>query len=276
MSRLDPIIFFQQFASPILDAFAIFLANFADLIFIVTVALVYWCIDKRKGEILGYVAVTNMLFSTFLKDLFKAERPIGQPGILTLAEESAPGYSFPSTHTQIFANLTGVFALCFKKPPLVVIMGILTILMGLSRMYLGVHYLLDVLGGIFFGLLVAIVGVWLTTHIQSRHRLYFCTALIASVFLFFKPSPEYVMIYFGYLAFWAGVAFEQRFVQFEATGSRKKKAFRFILGIILLMVVYVGLKQLPFPANVRNAIRYIGVVFTAIGLYPWLFKKINL
>lgn len=276
MSRLAPILFFQQFSSPIFDSIALLLANYADLLFIVSLALVYWCIDRRKGEVLGYGAVTNMLFSIFVKDLLKLPRPIGHPDIRTLAEESAPGFSFPSTHTQIFSNLTGMMALIFKKKSLTLVFAALTVLMGISRMYLGVHYLADVLGGILFGLLIAVACHYLATRISNRNALYGATAVLAALFLFFRPSAEYTMIFLGLLAFWCGTAFERRFVKFEATGTPLRKTVRFILGIVILLILHVGLKQLPLPAELCDAIRYMVIVFTAMGLYPLLFTKIKL
>lgn len=276
MSRLSPIIFLQQFSTPFLDSLAIILANFADLLFILVVTLVYWCVDRKKGEALGYISVTNMLSSIFVKNIFKVARPIGQEGIVSLAEESAPGYSFPSTHTQIFSNLTSSLGLFFKKPILIIAMSILTILMGASRVYLGVHYLEDVLGGLLLGVFIAFLGHWLLRRIKGRWRLYGATLFLAAVPLFFSTSTEYVMMFFGFIAFCAGIAFERRYVRFEAKGNRIKKTGRFFLGIFLLLVLYVGLEQLPLPDNIRDTLRYSAVVFTAIGLYPWLFKKINL
>ncbi len=276
MSRLAPIMFFQQFATPVLDNFAIILANFADLLFILVVTFVYWCIDRKKGEALGYISVTNMLFSIAMKNIFKAPRPIGHEGIVSLAKESAPGYSFPSTHTQIFSNLTAALGLTFRNIVLIVSLTILTILMGISRMYLGVHYLADVLGGIVFGVVSAFFCHLLAEKTNSRIKLYGTSFLIACVFLFFETSPEYIMMLFGFLSFCLGILFERRFVCFEVGGSPLKKVCRFILGIAILLVLYIGMKQLPLPEIVCNTLRYFVVVFTAIGLCPWLFKKINL
>ena len=84
------------------------------------------------------------------------------------------------------------------------------------------------------------------------------------------------MLLCGYTSFCLGILFERRFVGFEVQGSLAKKLLRFFLGIFLLVLLYVGLKLLPLQATLRNSLRYSCVVFTAIGVYPWLFKKINL
>lgn len=276
MSRLTPIIFLQQFSNPFLNNLAIILADFADLLFILAVTFVYWCVDRKKGETLGYISVTNMLFSITLKNIFKAPRPIGSEGIFSLAEGSAPGYSFPSTHTQIFSNLATALGLIFRKGILTISLTVLTVIMGISRMYLGVHYLSDVLGGVIFGFIAALFSHFLANKVKNRIKLYGFTLLIACIPLLFGTSPEYIMMLFGFLSFYLGILFERRFVHFEVSGSAWKKTFRFISGIMILLALYVGLKYVPLPEVARNSLRYFAVVFTAIGLCPWLFKKINL
>ena len=276
MENLAPILFLQQFSSPILDTVSVILANFTDLFFIITVTLVYWCIDKKKGEALGYIAVTNMLFSTFLKDVIRLPRPIGRAGIITLAEESAPGFSFPSMHTQVISNLTVSLEYMFKKKTLTFWLCVLTMLMGASRIYLGVHYLTDVLGGLIFGALAAGVCIFLLERQANKYAIYVTSILISAVFLFWHPSAEYVMLFSGLVSFVLGIWFEKRFVSLAVPTQTSKKVARFIFGIGILLVLYVGFKLLPIPTTLRDILRYSLIVFFAVGILPLCFKKMNI
>jgi hypothetical protein len=76
-----------------------------------------------------------------------------------------------------------------------------------------------------------------------------------------------------------GFLLEGRFVGFSAEGLWWRRAFRFLVGLILVIVFYVGLKVV-FPTEVTpslalalRAIRYgiIGVVGTFLA--PWIFVK---
>lgn len=276
MENVAPILFLQQFSSPALDIIATILANFTDLFFIVAVTLVYWCIDKNKGEQLGYIAVTNMLFSTFLKDVIRLPRPIGREGVISLAEESAPGFSFPSMHTQVISNLTATTWYFFRKPRLTIALFTLTVLMGVSRIYLGVHYLTDVFGGLFFGILAAFICISVLKRIRSKIKIYCFTILLSAAFLFTKPSAEYLMLFCGLCSFALGILFEKKFVRLKMPSSKPLKILRFAFGISVLLLIYIGFKLLGIPNPIRDILRYSLIVFSAVGLIPYCFKIFNI
>lgn len=87
------------------------------------------------------------VFSELLKLFFMADRPLVTD--LTLSRELT--YSFPSSHTASIFSLLPIFFFSQKKYfyPLF----ILGILVGFSRIYVGVHFYSDVLGGMLTGLL---------------------------------------------------------------------------------------------------------------------------
>jgi membrane-associated phospholipid phosphatase len=115
----------------------------------------------------------GMLLNKFLKYLFHRPRPHFDDPILALSS-----YSFPSGHTMAATVLYGVLAALLVTKikrrsyrVLVILAAILLIaLVGFSRMYLGAHYLSDVLGAIAEGLawlslcLTALYSVWRHQH----------------------------------------------------------------------------------------------------------------
>jgi len=114
----------------------------------------------------------GMLLNRYLKLVFYRPRPRFDDPILALT-----GYSFPSGHTMAATVLYGVLCVLLvtkvkTKPAKILIIlaaGLLIALVGFSRMYLGAHYLSDVLGAMAEGL------AWLslclaTTYSIWRHR----------------------------------------------------------------------------------------------------------
>lgn len=102
----------------------------------------------RSGAIVAIFVMVN----DFIKALFKLiiQRP--RPEILQLVQEG--GFSFPSGHTMAAASLSGILIYLILKSGmdknlkivLSSILALMALLVGLSRIYLGVHYASDVLG----------------------------------------------------------------------------------------------------------------------------------
>lgn len=106
------------------------------------------------------IAIGSSATTTYiLKCLIERVRPI-----LQLYPET--GSSFPSGHATAAAALYGFLLFTiwkhdkhYLKRPLIVFLFLLIILVGISRLYLGVHYLSDVLAGYFVGLVWLFIGV---------------------------------------------------------------------------------------------------------------------
>ena len=120
----------------------------------ISILLIFIIKDKKipLSIIINLVAV--FLTSQVFKLLFRRARPDG------VSLVSASGYSYPSGHTMVScAYFTFiVYLLCkhiknkLMKTLLIVFSAIMILLIGLSRIYLGVHYLSDVLGGFLLGI----------------------------------------------------------------------------------------------------------------------------
>jgi hypothetical protein len=80
----------------------------------------------------------------------------------------------------------------------------------------------------------------------------------------------------SYLGFFLGILLEKKKVNFSTDGPLLKKALRVVLGLILVLLIKDGLKGIFPETDLFDFIRYFLVTFVAIGIYPWLFKKIRL
>lgn len=129
--------------------------------------MVYFWVKKEKGKVLGLaVSVAGSAGSVFLlKYLIDRPRPTHSVYLESLA-------SFPSAHAALamaFYGLLFYFLIqCYSKPCCKRWWGILSVLfillMGFSRLYLGVHYLSDVIAGY----LVGLVWLWLGILIEKK------------------------------------------------------------------------------------------------------------
>ena len=110
--------------------------------------------DYHKLKVIIIALVIVNVVGNLIKIVLKRERPLEK-----LVKET--DYSFPSMHTFNGTVVYGL-AIMLLGPIYSLVFIPLIILTGTSRMYLGVHYFTDVIGGLAFGLLtLSIVGVFL-------------------------------------------------------------------------------------------------------------------
>ncbi|SCI77071.1 Undecaprenyl-diphosphatase BcrC [uncultured Clostridium sp.] len=267
----------QSISNPFLDIlFQIFTMFGEELILISIITTIYWAYDKKFGEYVAYSSLTSLLFNNAVKDIFKMKRPIGEEGIRTLRAETATGYSFPSGHSQGAASFYGSIAIHFKKKIIYILAAIIIFLVGISRLYLGVHYPKDVVVGIIFGLIIAIITYKLFNSVNNRNVLYIITFLCFIPALVFAQSPDFIKGMGTYLGFVLGIIVEKRYINFSVEGNLSNKVLRVVIGIAILLVIKSGLK-LIFPDElIFHFIRYTVVTFVGIGVYPSIFKKFKI
>ena len=165
----------QSIANPFLDGLFQFITMFGEeAILIPLIAVIYWSFNKKMAEYIAYASLTSVLVNGAIKDIFKAKRPIGEPGIRSLRVETATGYSFPSGHTQGTASFWSAIAIYLKKNYMYVVSSLIIILVAISRLYLGVHYPKDVLFGAIFGILTSFITYKLFNKVNF-HNIYSST-----------------------------------------------------------------------------------------------------
>lgn len=153
---------------PIVTSIMKFISFFASPLFCIISVVLFFLIIKNKdlGKLYTLNLVLAFILNTVIKLIFARERPIE----INLIEEM--GYSFPSAHAMISLCVYGFLSYILVKSKLpknykiigVSLMVILTILIGISRIYLGVHFASDVLGGFACGM------VFLVTYIKINRN----------------------------------------------------------------------------------------------------------
>lgn len=267
----------QSIANPFFDfLFQLITICGEQIVLISIISIIYWTLDKKFGEYIAYSVLTSVLLNNAIKDIFKMKRPIGEEGIRTLREQTATGYSFPSGHTQGASSFYGAMAIYLKKRVMYIIATVMIVLIGFSRLYLGVHYPKDVIVGGILGVLTSLICYKLYNRVENKMLLYVITFAIFIPALTFAHSADFIKGMGTYLGFIIGIYIEKKYVNFSTEGSTGNKIIRVLLGIVILLVLQLGLKVLLPSATIFSFIRYSLISLVGIGVYPMVFKKFKI
>ena len=128
-----------------------FITNFGGAIFVISLTTILFFLIKDKK--IGISIIANLGIVTILNQIIKFIMQRPRPTEFRIIEET--GYSFPSGHSMVSLAFYGyLIYLIYKyinnkhlKRTLIIILSVLICIIGVSRIYLGVHYTSDVLGG---------------------------------------------------------------------------------------------------------------------------------
>ena len=128
-----------------------FITNFGGAIFVISLTTILFFVIKDKK--IGISIIANLGIVTILNQIIKFIMQRPRPTEFRIIEET--GYSFPSGHSMVSLAFYGYLVyLIYKyinnkhlKRTLIIILSVLICVIGVSRIYLGVHYTSDVLGG---------------------------------------------------------------------------------------------------------------------------------
>ena len=312
--ELEIIKWLQSYRTPFLDKlFELFTLFGEELVVIAILGGIYWSINKKIGERLGITVFISLGLNSILKAVFMRIRPfMVDSEVINLRPETSGGYSMPSGHTQSASTVFfGVYQF-FKKRYLLIIAIVITSLVALSRMYIGVHYLTDVIAGALLGIIITYYLAKYLSKKEDLSKIYNIILIISSLALISLFSYNLIKLsgasfdsetfYFNtealakmigtLVGFVLGVKFEKKYVNFSNHNNLIKNILRFALGIAVVMAFRIGLKEmfkliidpetlindqmfLSIIASLLDFLRYVIMVMVGIGIYPLLFKKIN-
>ncbi|MEN6435321.1 MAG: phosphatase PAP2 family protein [Anaerolineaceae bacterium] len=126
--------------------------------FLILMPFLYWCVDSRIGLRVGLMLLLSNGVNGFFKVAFAGPRPYWFDGDVqgVIGETS---FGNPSGHAQIAASVWGYLAALFRKKWFTILAFVVIFLVGLSRLFLGVHFLRDVLIGWFIGALMVFLFI---------------------------------------------------------------------------------------------------------------------
>jgi membrane-associated phospholipid phosphatase len=119
-------------------------------LYVLVLPTIYWCFDAGIAIKLTFLLVGSGYSNSMLKITFHGARPYWfDPRVKAIATESS--FGMPSGHAQNAASIWGFFSIITIKKWLKVLLITLILLIGISRLYLGVHFASDIILGWFFG-----------------------------------------------------------------------------------------------------------------------------
>lgn len=272
-----------------------FLSLFGEeTLLILIFGFIYWCYNKKMGLFIGINMIMCLVWNPILKNVALRRRPyMDHSGIKCLKpinkstsiyDVASQGYSFPSGHSTNAATVYASIALFMKKKIFWIVGITLAVLVGISRVILGMHYPTDVLCGWLMGAVIVAVFSYIQQKIKRKGLFYFGTFIISSMGIFFCTSDDY----FTTLGMMGGAfvanLFEEKYINFENTKSIPRIIAR-LAGGMMIYLVFNSLLKMPFTkeflesgtnlAHLVRFARYFIILFLMLGLYPITFDKIG-
>lgn len=238
--------------------------------------LILWCVNKKFGYAISFAYLSSWIFNFSIKQIFQVPRPfVLDTSIIPIRPETATGFSFPSGHTQSISSLSTAVAAAFRKKWIYAAAILLVILMAASRMYLGVHTLLDVAVGAVAGIswVFAANAIFNYTERTGRKALLLFMFIPMVIGMVFIQDNDYYKIAGTFTSFIIGYLLDSRYIHYEAKSLPWQQVIKFILGMAVLIAIKAIVKEVLGVSLVSDYIRYLLIGFWITVIAPLLFNK---
>ncbi|MCX6079695.1 MAG: phosphatase PAP2 family protein [Chloroflexi bacterium] len=298
------IVWFQGLGSWLITPMKFFSFLGSEEFFLLILPILYWCVDANLGLRMGII----ILFSGGINEILKLSLHGPRPywfSTLVKAYAAETSFGVPSGHAQIAASMWGMAAVMIKRPWASILAVFIILMIGLSRLYLGVHFPHDVLLGWAIGTLILWVFVkwWDAVSAWAKKK-----SLGQQVGLAFALSM--LMLVFGLIAFgtlrnwvlpaeWlanaqqsgmdvmpapnslnttitsaaimfgmlAGLAWMNSRGGFDSSGTARQRILRLLPGLVGVLIFYLGLRAI-FPSGEMFSAYFLRYVrYALIGLW---------
>lgn len=280
-----------------------FLGN--EQFYMLVMPALYWCFDAALGLRVGIMLLTSGILNSTAKLLFKSPRPYWfDPKVVAHSSESS--FGMPSGHAMNSMSVWGLLAASLRKKSVTIVVAILIFLIGLSRIFLGVHFISDVLVGWALGAILLFVFLRLEKPVsqwvekQPIGRFALCMFLVSLAVIAVNLLIVHLNAAWQIPSAWianaaitdpegkidplslegtitnaavlfgltTGAVWFSRKGGFHAGGLWWKRLVRFLVGVSGVLLLWAGLgKLLPDTPNLLGyTLRYIRYALTGIWI----------
>ncbi|MDO9303455.1 MAG: phosphatase PAP2 family protein [Anaerolineales bacterium] len=286
--------------------------------FLLVLPLIYWSVDSALGLRVGFILLTSNLFNNIGKLIFAGPRPYWVSSHVRALWSTETSFGIPSGHAQLAVSVWGMVAVYSRRTWIWVVSLTVIFLIGFSRIFLGVHFPHDVVFGWLLGAVILWaftrfwepVGAWVGQKTLSQQILiafvvslifivlgfgastlrsgyqipetWTSNALLAGTDLPDPVDPNSTFTSAGTLfGLAAGAAWIMSTGGYQASGPVEKRAIRYVIGLIGVLILYMGLGAI-FPRGdgfifyLLRYIRYALLGWWVSGGAPWVFVRFKL
>ena len=253
--------------------------------------IMLFCYRKASGKRVAMTVLTASMWFPMIKNIVLRVRPYmahkDSIKVLQVVEADADpadiiqqGFSFPSGHGATAVSLFGSIGRELRKRWMWTLAVVMPLLIGLSRIAVGVHYPTDVLAGWAVGLAAIGFNMLLVKYVKKEWVRYAILLALTVPGIFWCTSRDYFTALGLLIAATVAFPYEEKYVQFKDT----RNIWAMILRAAGSFAIYFALNTLlkmPFSkewldsgelaANLVRTARYAVILFIIIGVYPRVF-----
>lgn len=263
------------------DYFKIYTLIINRYFFISILSFGYWTArDNKIYKELGFLLPFTICTVIFLKALFKLPRP---DTIYHLMHTNDP-FGFPSGDVLLATVFLGIFLLKTQSNFLKTFLAFIIVNVMLSRIYLGLHSIFDVFGGLFFGIII--LWIWKTkiishlfdTWLNNKHKNYFLFLLMFIIIIYhwllpIDYRPKSIAEACGFIiALWLSLPFLCKY---------KNLNFTKFSALMMLVVIFALIKFIPVTkeneilAFLAYTIKYSFIMYTIYTFLPLVILNLK-
>jgi membrane-associated phospholipid phosphatase len=294
LSGLDFIRSVQTTASPLFTVIMLIISFIGWEFMLLMILILFWCINEKKGLRLGFALLISLWINITLKYFFDQPRPFfeGYDPSVGMINVSMGG--LPSGHAQNSLVVLFIIASWLKNKWAYSCAAFLCLLIGFSRIYLGVHFPVDIAAGWVIGGIIVSGYFILNNRIEELiakggfRAGMISSAALSFVMIIYLPGMELLVPAGMILGIGTGYCLNRKYIGFASSALLERQGIykflpffvRLLLGIAGFLLIFTRGKNL-LPQDSLNINLYSFILTALCGFWisaaaPWVFIKLRL
>ncbi|MDI6861066.1 MAG: phosphatase PAP2 family protein [Caldisericia bacterium] len=266
--------FFEEIRTPLLNKFFIFITDLGSFEFyILAISFLFFIFNNKTSLKIVFLLFISFSFNTLIKNIFKLPRPqedfFHPIHTTSIGEEK---FGFPSGHAQnsfvFWFSLTKIF----KKKSFFIFSILIVSLISISRLYLSLHFFIDVIGGLIIGFfIINFIFNYMDILIDKFYKFRFNSLIPILIFIisFFMKKNSILLSSFSGLLLGTLILKEKD----TRNLTIKNIILRELIGLVVLLLLIF------FSFYIFDMLK--GVIYLILGLWvsflsKYLFQKIKI